>query len=175
MSTVLHRIKQFVRAWRARVEPRELKLLSEYLDSAQRALFVKMAVSDQRHSLDLFYALRARGETDEALLQVALLHDVGKSQARIQLWQRVAYVLMGRLARRWRERFCASPARDWRYPFFVLAHHTELGAELAARAGCSEEVVALIRNHQRPITAQLALPILAQRKLRVLQAADNEQ
>jgi hypothetical protein len=102
------------------------------------------------------------------------LHDVGKGQARIRLWQRVTYVLMGKASRRWRESFCASARRDWRYAFHVLAHHTELGAELAVRAGCSGEVVALIRNHQRPLTSQGLLPMPAQRKLRVLQAADNE-
>ncbi len=174
MNTIFHRIKQFIRATRASVAPRELAALAEYLDPAQRALFAQMVVSDQRHSLDLFYILRGQGETDDALLQAALLHDAGKSQTRIHLWQRAVFVLMGKLSRRLRERFCASPCRNWRYAFFVLAHHTDLGAEMAQRAGCSDEVVALIRNHQRSITAQLSLPMPSQRKLRVLQAADNE-
>ncbi len=157
---------------KAEVRPQELTVLSEYLNPAQRALFVGMSRSDQRHSLDLFYKLREAGEIDEALLQAALLHDVGKSLGRIGLWQRVAYVLLGKVSRRWRARFCAKPQRGWRHAFFVLAHHTQLGAEMARQAGCSEEVIALIREHQAPVTSIIPLP--SQRKLRVLQAADDQ-
>ncbi|TMC60250.1 MAG: HDIG domain-containing protein [Chloroflexi bacterium] len=174
MSTYLHRIRQFSRALGASVDPRELLELAEYLDAAQRDLFRRMSTGDQRHSLNLFYRLRAQGETDDALLQAALLHDVGKSLVCIRTWQRVAHVLLGRVApRRW-EHFCLSPKRDWRYAFHVLAHHTELGAELARAAACNDEVIALIRNHQRPPSAPLSLPAPAQRKLRALQAADED-
>ena len=172
MKNVFHRVKQFWRSLNAGVGAHERRLLSEYLDPPARALFERMSLNDQRHSLDLLYLLRERGETDESLLQAALLHDVGKAQAQIRLWQRVAYVLMGKLPGRMRARFCASSRRDWRYPFFVLAHHTELGAELARRAGCSAEVVALIRDHQRPIPPQIATS--SRRRLSALQSADED-
>lgn len=172
MSAVAHRIRQFWRALRADVQPQELAQLAEYLNPAQRVLFARMTVGDQRHSLDLFYGLRARKGNDEALLQAALLHDVGKSLARIHLWHRVVYVLLGRLSGSLRARLGARPDRDWRYPYHVLVHHTELGAELARRAGCSDDVVALIRNHQQPVSAQI--PPAAQRRLRALQAADDD-
>jgi hypothetical protein len=172
MTTALHRVKQFWRAYRAEVEQRELTGLSEYLDPAQRALFARMSVGDQRHCLDLFYALRERVGIDEPLLHAALLHDAGKSAARIHIWQRVAYVLLGKLSQRLRAKLCASPERGWRHPFYVLAHHTDLGADLAAQAGCSDEVVALIRCHQRPVNP--VLPMLAQSRLLALQAADDD-
>jgi putative nucleotidyltransferase with HDIG domain len=172
MKAMAHRFQQFFRALRATVSPAERLLLREYLSREQRALFTRMTLSDQRHCLDLFYTLRDKGESDEALLQAALLHDVGKSEARIYLWQRVTYVLMGKVSKRWRNRFCDRSDRDWRYAFFVLAHHTEIGAALANRAGCADEVVELIRAHQSPITPKI--PSAARRKLRALQAADNQ-
>ena len=174
LSSLINRVRQFARALHATVEARELNELPEYLDAAQRDLFRRMSAGDQRHSLDLFHILRERGETDDALLQAALLHDVGKSLAPIRLWQRVVFVLLGRVSSAWRDRFCGDAKRDWRFAFHVLAHHTELGAELARAAACTDEVVALIRNHQRRATAQLPLPAPAQRKLRALQAADED-
>jgi putative nucleotidyltransferase with HDIG domain len=171
LNTVIHRIKQFWRAMHADVQPQEIAELAEYLNQAQRMLFLRMAVSDQRHSLDLFYDLRACKPGDEALLQAALLHDIGKSLARIHLWHRVAFVLLGGLPYL-RARLCAGPRRDWRQPFFVLANHTELGAELARRAGSSEDVVALIRVHQQPVSA--LIPPVDQQRLRALQAADDD-
>jgi putative nucleotidyltransferase with HDIG domain len=172
MKTAVHRVKQLWRACSAEVEPREIAELSEYLNPEQRALFARMSVGDRRHCLDLFYALRERMGVDEPLLQAALLHDVGKSEALIHIWQRVAYVLLGKLSVRLRAKLCASARRGWRYPFFVLAHHAGLGADLARQAGCSDEVVALIGSHQRPLNP--VLPIPAQGSLLALQAADDD-
>ena len=172
MTALVRRVKQFLRAYRATIEPREMIGLSEYLDPAQRALFSRMAVSDQRHCLDLFYSLREQLGADGPLLQAALLHDVGKSAAPIRLWHRVAYVLLGKLSERARANLCARGGRGWRIPFFVLAHHTGLGADLALKSGCSGEVVALIRSHQRPVSPLMQLP--AQSRMLALQAADDD-
>ena len=172
MTAAVRRMKQFWRACRATVEPRELTGLSEYLDPAQRILFARMMVSDQRHCLDLFYSLRERMGTDGPLLQAALLHDVGKSVAPVRLWHRVVYVLLGRLSRGARAKLCARDDQGWRAPFFVLAHHTDLGADMALEAGCSAEVVALIRSHQRPVSPVMPLPVLS--RLLALQSADDD-
>ena len=172
MTARVRRVKQFWRACRAAVEPREMYGLSEYLDPSQRALFARMTVSDQRHCLDMFYSLRERLGADGPLLQAALLHDSGKSAAPVRLWHRVVYVLLGRLSEPARSKLCAHGGRGWRAPFFVLAHHTDLGADLALKAGCSAEVVALIRSHQRPISPVMPLP--SHRRLLALQSADDD-
>ena len=172
MTVAARRVKQFWRALHAAVEPREMNALSEYLDPAQRTLFARMTVSDQRHCLDLFYSLREHMGADGPLLQAALLHDVGKSAAPVHLWHRVAFVLLGKLSPRARAKLCGRPGRGWRVPFFVLAHHTDLGADLARMAGCSTEVVALIRSHQRPVSPVTPQPVRS--RLLALQAADDD-
>jgi len=90
----VYRVSQFFRALVAWVPKRELGLLSEYLTPLQVELFQRMPRSDQRHGLDVFYALRRKQRYDRDLLVAALLHDVGKSVWGVRLWHRVLIVLI---------------------------------------------------------------------------------
>jgi hypothetical protein len=82
-----------------------------------------------------------------ALAQAALLHDVGKVGGRIQLGNRAATVLLNALRPGLLHRLALNEPDSWRYPFYVLLHHAERGADLAARAGTDAVAVALIREH----------------------------
>jgi len=158
------RVRQFFRATFARVRASEIVELEAVLTPAQRVLFGQMARSDQRHSLDVMHTLRQAGHHDRDLLQAALLHDAGKSVPaggkpstgrgplqRLTVWHRTAVVLMqkatpGRLAR------LAADGRGWKRPLAIHVQHAQTSADLAAQAGCTPKVVALIREHhtQRP-------------------------
>jgi HD-like signal output (HDOD) protein len=109
--------------------------------------------------------LQRAGHDDPVLLQAALLHDVGKAAARLTLWHRVGMVLIERLAPRWMDRL-ARRQQGWAAPFLVHARHPEIGARWAAQAGCSAEVVDLIRRHQDPHVGN--------GRLAVLQLADRQ-
>jgi len=52
-----------------------------------------MPRGDQRHSLAVLRTLLEWGETHPALLQAALLHDVGKAAAPLSPWERALLVL----------------------------------------------------------------------------------
>jgi len=84
--------------------------------------------------------LLARGHADDLLIRAALLHDVGKADARILLWHRVVWVVAAwvPVGRRW------LAARDgaWR----VLADHAAIGAARLAAAGADARLVALVRG-----------------------------
>ena len=67
------------------------------------------------------------------------------------LFHRIAVVLLKVARPDWATRLTQTPvpARgNLRYPFWVLANHPQLGAELAAAAGCDPIAVTLIRQHQ---------------------------
>lgn len=129
-----------------------------------------MARQDQRHALDVLYALRRQGQDAPELLSAALLHDAAKSKG-VRTWHRVAAVLLTKWRPQWLERLACRDTRSWRYAFWVQRHHAELSAQLAQAAGCSQGMVELIRHHHDS-TAALHPPL--QGWLRALQAADGE-
>ena len=163
------RVRQFFRATFARVRPDEIVEIGAILIPAQMALFQRMDRSDQRHSLDVFNTLRRAGQQDNNLLQVALIHDAGKTVLaggktvpaggktmdargplqRLTVWHRTSVVLLQTGAPGWLARLAAD-GRGWKRPFAAHVQHAQSSAELAAQAGSAPEVVALIRKHHEP-------------------------
>ena len=142
------RIGQFWQVVRAPAAPPDLQI-SQYLGSpAEIALFRSMPTADQVHSINVLNRLVSDGIRDEDLLKAALLHDAGKSLASPGLFVRVARVLLGRLwPAGWLRLSTRCQETHWRYPFYVLAHHAELGAELVRQSGAGPRVVEIVRNH----------------------------
>jgi hypothetical protein len=156
-----HRIRQFFRAVLGGVPVGERAIVNDILSPAQAALFWRMDRCDQRHGLDVCQTLRAAGHQDVALLAAALLHDVGKSGARLTVLHRVAIVLIDGLAPGWLARW-ANGGKGWRAPFVAHLQHAQIGAAWAQAAGSSTEMVMLIRQHHAPIPQNKQLIALQQ-------------
>ena len=107
-----------------------------------------MPTTDQIHSIKVLNRLVSAGVCDEDLLKAALLHDAGKSLASPGVFVRVARVLLAWLwPAGWLRLSTHCDQRHWRYPFYVLAHHAELGAELVRESGAAPRVVEIVRQH----------------------------
>jgi len=153
LARAAYRVRQFVEALRAEFWPRPLPDLSDVLTESEETIFRRLARADQRHSVAVWQALRARGVVDPDLLKAALLHDVGKAgvdgvQGRITLAHRVIYVLLRALAPAAWPRLARSRPGDWRYAFYVQEHHASIGAELVQSLGASALAADLVRYHQ---------------------------
>ena len=92
LSRALYRVRQFSKFCRASVSEAEQRVAAEQLGESLFPLFMKMALPDQRHCLDVYHSLRGSHCDDPEMLTAALIHDVGKSN--VGIWQRVAYVLL---------------------------------------------------------------------------------
>jgi hypothetical protein len=145
-----HLVRRFFVTLLARVDPVSIGTLDRVLSPAERRLFLTMSESDQRHSLDLCERLRRDGHDEPDLLRAALLHDVGKASGSLPILYRVAFTLAAMAHPRIAGWLGRPGATVWRQPFFLAAHHPEIGAVAAARAGSSPRVVGLIANHNKP-------------------------
>lgn len=140
-----YRSRQFFSSLRPRVDADLREEALRLLREPERALFASMTPRDQQHCLNVYRRLRDERHDDRDLLVAALLHDIGKG--RVALWHRVAYVLLDAAAPGVLGRIAApGDGTGYREALYRCRHHAELGAQLAAAAGCSEAVVALIRG-----------------------------
>ena len=125
-------------------------------------LFDGMPAADRRHGLDVVAALRAGpGASDHDLLIAGLLHDCGKGP-RVRLVHRIVWSLSLRYGS-WICRL-TRPLPTFGFGLARLRDHAELSAQIAAKAGCGERAVELIRHQEKPID----------NAGRLLQAADED-
>jgi len=151
----------------ARVSEADLAEVDIYLPPAARTLFRRMPRDGQAHALRVMRDLKQAGHAHSPLLAAALLHDAGKSAARITPLTRSIFVVIQRVAPR---RLARWPATGWRRPFAVLRDHPRIGAEWARAAGCDELAVSLIARHQEDLSAAASEE---DRLLKLLQAFDD--
>jgi hypothetical protein len=97
--------------------------------------------------------LQARGCTEKDLLAAALLHDAGKGQGRVPFWTRPLIVIGKLCTPRLLTRLAAYPQENMpslRRSLGYAWYHADIGADLAAAAGLSEQTVLYIRTHHQP-------------------------
>lgn len=156
---ILYRVRQFKHAVSAKPTSEDLDEIQGILTPEQMALFRQMQASEQAHSLLVFKQLHNLGKAGLVtnhpdLFVAALLHDIGKVNHPLRLYERVMVVLGKALfpdrSKIWGNATFDSPSSlgGWKRPFIVAAQHPKWGAEMAAKAGTSPLAVALIRRHQ---------------------------
>ena len=169
----MYRAKQFWSAWHSSPSIEDLDQARRILPPPLMDLFLRMQPGEQAHSLEVYRRLVSQGADDLALLQAALLHDVGKSLYPLRLWERVEIVLIKTVfptkARQWGQ----GPANGWRRALTVAEQHPNWGAQLARTAGAAPQMVNLISRHQEPLDG-LASNTEEDRLLRMLQSCDDE-
>lgn len=169
--SLAYRASQTFRVLLAKPRSEDLALAEEHLPPPLGEIFHQMSPADQAHGLRVLRSLLARDEKDPDLLAAALLHDIGKSQVRLRLWERVLIVVTSWLApgrvRLWGEGQLTSRRR----PFVIAVRHPAWGAEMIRQAGGSEELVTLVLRHQEDLPPDPAKEI--DRLLYRLQEADG--
>ena len=151
--SVLHRrISRGIEGLLAPFRQVDNDLAEAVLSPEDFALFQRMNTADRAHSLRVYQWLREQGYDQRDLLAAGLIHDCGKAATHLAVWQRTLKVLLKKLAPdAWRRLSAPADVNNWRYPFFILATHAQIGAEWAREAGCSELTCWLIAHHETDI------------------------
>jgi predicted hydrolase (HD superfamily) len=176
-SRFLYRSRQFWQAISTRSSQQDVELVSSILSPVQVELFQRMQKSEQFHSLVVLNELRNRGEDNTDLLTAALLHDVGKTQAPLRLWERVMIVIVRAICQdcvqKWGTFKIEHPEKGlgWRRAFIVAEQHPAWGADLAAECDASPLAVSLIARHQEKIPPEASS--VEDNLLRKLQSVDD--
>jgi len=172
-SRFLYRSRQFWLAISTRSSRQDVQLVTSILSDSQFELFQRMQRSEQTHSLVVLNELMNQGEDNADLLIAALLHDVGKTQAPIRLWERVLIVIVRAFCQDCVQKWGGNPetAMGWRRAFIVAEQHPIWGADLAAERGTSPLAVSLIARHQEQIPPEASS--IEDNLLRTLQAVDD--
>lgn len=171
-----YRVWQFWKALAARPTAQDLARAAQLLTPEQWQLFQRLQPGDQAHSLRLLQALDGRQDVPLEVLVAALLHDIGKVDHPLRIWERVEIVLIKALLPQKAKEWGRGEARGWRRPFVVAEQHAQWGAQLAERTGASPLVIELIRHHQEPLPGSDLAAISTvgeERWLRILQQYDD--
>lgn len=180
----MSRVGQFVRAVAALrgLNAEELRWVRTHLAPWEEALFWQMSRIDQKHAVRVSMRAAEIARRDPSLdepsrrvlARAGLLHDIGKVRGDIGLFDRVAIVLVRRLAPRLAERLAAQGRDALLRPgrrglgrglcraFYAHAVHAERGAAMAELFGVEGEVVDVIRLHHRPPEGDRLLAIFAE-------------
>lgn len=152
MRTAWHLARRFVETLGA-AEPRpdEEAFAAAVLLPGEVALWRRMGAPDRRHALSVARRVRAGGTpygTQREVLAAALLHDVGKVEAGLGAWARVAATLSAAaLGDRRVGGWSSRPGLAGRMGRYVS--HPRIGAVLLTGAGSDPLTVAWAAEHHR--------------------------
>lgn len=170
---MFYRIKQFCLAWTAKITEADKSFLNQYLSTQEKELFNRLNKATQKHSILVAQAaLKAFGAATETshkkdelkiLVKAALLHDIGKSMANLNVFHKTLYVLLKRfmpkllqkLTSRENSPFCNS-CSGLAKAMYVAENHAAIGAAMADKWGLDKDLAQIIANHHTQSNSPLS-------------------
>lgn len=145
----VYRIKQFWQLANAKPLPDEVKgEIAVILTPAENELFYRYSYGDQWHTYNVLKTLESVGQTDPAMQTAALLHDIGKTDVKLTLWDRTLIVLASAFVPDKVDEWGDGSLDGWKRPFIVKKKHAEWSANLTRAIGTDPLAVKLMHHHQ---------------------------
>ena len=169
MNWILKRARQFFRALTADISVEDEKYLMAHLNRKEQELFMKMGLLDQFHSLQVAYTIERliiqdkQGVDKEFLIRCALLHDIGKINVKMSVWQKVFAVLVTTFLPGLADKLELRGNRS----IYIYRNHAELGGQKLQKMGLFQEAKIIARHHSPPRADD-------SKELKLLRLADEE-
>jgi hypothetical protein len=140
LDEALHLVRRFSGFLRAEpLSPREQDRVHARLSAPLALLFFAQPTQDQRHALDVAGRVSRLRPDDEAAIEAALIHDVGKRHSGLGAIGRSLATVLDRTGLPLTDRM-----RSYRA-------HGAIGADEAAAAGATDFAVLFTRLHPGPV------------------------
>lgn len=162
----LYRVKQFFWAITAKMNLDDIDFIKNYLDSSEMGLFNNLASYEQKHSVnvakDVKKTCEAKNINSYNMVRAALLHDIGKTQARLNPIEKSIFVIFNKLSKGKMRNIKTIKKVENYY------NHGEIGYRILKERGKYEErLLYLIRNHHNK-------RIAGDKELEILITSDNK-
>ncbi|KAB3530446.1 HDIG domain-containing metalloprotein [Alkaliphilus serpentinus] len=141
---MLYRIKQVFYGLTAKMSGKDHEFVREYLTPNERALFYRLRVGEQVHSVKVAYGCYQEKPTNRKLIKAALLHDVGKVESNLNIFNKVIVVILAK-----------HPVRARLLPFFIKKalfyknHHPKIAVEFLHQLRLDKDIIYLVENHHK--------------------------
>lgn len=172
MAEAAHLVKRFATSlWPFGPSGNDDQWARSYLLDAEVSLWIKMSPQDRRHSVGVAKRVKeALGDkADRAVIAAALLHDVGKIDARLGTFLRVVATASAAIAgREMAYAWVRSVGITRRVGLYLL--HPSIGGDHLAMAGSDKFTETWAREHHLPAEMCTLDPMLAN----ALREADDD-
>lgn len=160
---MIYRVKQFFWGLTARVPKEDISLVNNYLNEKERKLFFKLPGNEQVHSIkvarEVIYESSKLEVKDISLVKAAFLHDIGKIDSGLNIFNKSVIVILNKLAPKLLLKLIKLKAVNTYY------NHPEIAMGLLESE--DEKLKYYILNHHN-------YDIQGDKKLKIIQEADSK-
>ena len=163
----VYRVKQFIWAAKSLLQDVDTTYVNNFLNSDEKKLFNKLKKPDKHHCIrvckDAIDISKEKNMNVNRVAKAALLHDIGKSEYSLNLFEKSAVVILNKLTKGKLKKYDSFKVVDAYY------NHSEKGANILKKLNVyDKEFLDTIRyHHNNKITNESKL-------LQVIRECDNK-
>lgn len=155
---VFYRLKQFFLYLNVKITNDDLEYISLKLNTNELRLFRMLSLHEQKHSINVskdveIICLNKKINSCD-LVKVALLHDIGKINVKLNIIEKSILVILNFLLRSKINRL------TFLNKFNIYYNHPQIGADILHKYGYSERFLYLIKNHHNKNEGDYELNII---------------
>lgn len=145
---ILYRIKQFYWYITAKIDDKDINFINKYLDEEEIKLFYKLFKGDQKHSIRVAYDIDKNYNkfkciiSKDLFIKVALLHDIGKINSKLNVVQKSIMVILDKITKGKVKRYRNISIVN------IYYYHGDIGYNILKKyAKYNNTMLYLIKNH----------------------------